>query len=84
MTKTDAQLAELDRLVDRTATDAATGRQIKAAARRVARAAIQDLMASAARIRAGTNTATPKGVERVKDALSTPSGMKIVSYGDNR
>jgi hypothetical protein len=84
MTKTDAQLAELDRLVDRTATDAATGRQIKAAARRVARATIQDLMASARRVRAGTNTATPEGVKRVKEALGTPSGVKIISHGDNR
>jgi len=84
MTKTDAQLAELDRLVDRTATDAATGRQIKACARRVVIAAIQDLSASAARVRAKANTATPEGVERVKEALGTPSGVKIISYGANR
>ena len=73
MTKTDAQLAELDRLVDRTATDAATGRQIKAAARRVARAAIQDVSARAAQIRVQN-----------ADSGKTPSGVKILSYGDNR
>ncbi len=79
MTKTDAKLALLDRLVDSTATDAQTGREIKVLAREVARAAIQDLTAAAARVGVGRAEAT----KAVTEAL-TPSGVKIISHGDNR
>lgn len=85
MQKTDRKLAEMDAAIDRTSVDVVIGTELKALARQVAIAAVQDLAQAARNVKEGTNSADPHAVKTIQAILEpmgkTPSGLKIISYG---